>query len=242
MLSCRERGLCEQVEVLNRIGMKFTSVGNHVFERARTSCCDCSMAAAGPIRAVARAWARTHRARYQWLSANVFQASTGRALPPPYGIMTFDGMPVAFVGVVQDPGRACRVTVNNFMASGGDAYTRTEGEEPKMSQHSTDDATPPLPPIAVKRRAPPKVAAVTLDGIRYEQAVLPRSEATGQRTGYLAAYKGASDERLWRVRVYDPRRPRDPGHQRERRPFRGRCANPGRVQARLSGAPRYAPQ
>ena len=80
---------------------------------------------------------------------------------------------------------------------------RSQGEEPKMSQHSTDDATPPLPPIAVKRRAPPKVAAITLDGIRYEQAVLPRSEATGQRTGYLAAYKGVSDERLWRVRVYD---------------------------------------
>ena len=79
----------------------------------------------------------------------------------------------------------------------------SRGEEPKMSQDSTDDATPPLPPVAVKRRAPPKVAAVTLDGVRYEQAVLPRSEAAGQRTGYLAAYRGTSDERLWRVRVYE---------------------------------------
>ena len=76
----------------------------------------------------------------------------------------------------------------------------SQGEEPKMSQDSTE----PLPPIAVKRRAPPKVAAVTLDGIRYEQTVLARSEAEGrQRTGYLAAYKGSSDERLWRVRVYE---------------------------------------
>ncbi len=78
----------------------------------------------------------------------------------------------------------------------------TQGEEPTMSQDSTE-ATPPLPHIAVKRRAPPKVAAVTLDGVRYEQTVLPRSEATGQRTGYLAAYKGSSDERLWRLRVYE---------------------------------------
>jgi len=82
---------------------------------------------------------------------------------------------------------------------------RTPGEEPKMSQDSTD-ATPPLPHIAVKRRAPPKVAAVSLDGVRYEQTVLARSEAAGgQRTGYLAAYKGTSDERLWRVRVYELR-------------------------------------
>jgi hypothetical protein len=80
---------------------------------------------------------------------------------------------------------------------------KSQGEEPKMSQDSTDGAMPPLPPVAVKRRAPPKVAALTLDGVRYEQAVLPRSEAAGQRTGYLAAYRGASDERLWRVRVYE---------------------------------------
>ena len=67
----------------------------------------------------------------------------------------------------------------------------------------SQDNPSPLPHIAVKRRAPPKVAAVTLDGVRYEQAVLARAEADGgQRTGYLAAYQGASDERLWRIRVY----------------------------------------
>lgn len=63
---------------------------------------------------------------------------------------------------------------------------------------------PPLPRIAAKRRAAPEVAAVTLDGVRYEQAVLARSEAGGgQRTGWLAARKGASGEPLWRVRVYE---------------------------------------
>jgi hypothetical protein len=76
-------------------------------------------------------------------------------------------------------------------------------EESTMSQDHAEDM-PPLPQVAAKRRAPPKVAAVTLDGVRYEQAVLARAEADGgQRTGYLAAYKGASDERLWRVRVYE---------------------------------------
>lgn len=76
-------------------------------------------------------------------------------------------------------------------------------EETKMSQDHAEDL-PPLPQVAAKRRAPPKVPAVTLDGIRYEQAVLPRAEADGgQRTGYLAAYRGASEERLWRLRVYE---------------------------------------
>lgn len=79
---------------------------------------------------------------------------------------------------------------------------KAPSEEPKMSQDSPE-STPPIPHIAVKRRAPPKVPAVTMDGIRYEQAVLARSEAAGQRTGYLAAYKGTTDERLWRVRVYE---------------------------------------
>ena len=76
-------------------------------------------------------------------------------------------------------------------------------EDSKMTpDHAADK--PPLPQVAAKRRAPPEVAAVTLDGVRYEQAVLARGEAGGgQRTGYLAACKGASGERLWRVRVYE---------------------------------------
>ncbi len=79
---------------------------------------------------------------------------------------------------------------------------RTPGGEPTMSRDSTD-TPPPRPPVAAKRRAPPAVSAVMLDGIRYEQAVLAAGDA--QRTGYLAAYKGSSDERLWRVRVYELR-------------------------------------
>jgi hypothetical protein len=63
---------------------------------------------------------------------------------------------------------------------------------------------PPLPHVAAKRRAPPDVAALVLDGVRYEQAVLARVDADGgQRTGYLAAFNVASNERLWRVRVYE---------------------------------------
>jgi len=80
------------------------------------------------------------------------------------------------------------------------APAATSDKETKMSQ----DSPLPVPHVAAKRRAPPKVPAVTLDGVRYEQAVLARNEADGrQRTGFLAAYKDGSEERLWRIRVYE---------------------------------------
>ncbi len=149
-------------------------------------------------------------------------------------------------GAVQDPSSTLRVTVNNYMASGGDGYsTLTAGtnriggaqdidalraylartlppnapydarspamgeprvilqiEQRRETSMTQDDSRPP-PRAAAKRRAPPKVPAVTLNGTRYEQAVLPRDETTGQRTGWLAAFRGASEELLWRVRVYE---------------------------------------
>ena len=61
-----------------------------------------------------------------------------------------------------------------------------------------------LPPVSAKRPAPPKVPAVHVGEVRFEQAKLSRKEANGgQRCGYLAAYRGDTDELLWRVRVYD---------------------------------------
>ncbi len=59
---------------------------------------------------------------------------------------------------------------------------------------------------SAKRDGAPKVPAVRAAGIRFEQTRLSRKEADGaQRLGYLAAYKGETDELLWRVRVYDIR-------------------------------------
>ena len=66
-----------------------------------------------------------------------------------------------------------------------------------------NDDLPPMRAMA-KRDGPPEVPAVRLAGVRFEQARLPRKEAAGgQRLGYLGAYKGESDELLWRVRVYE---------------------------------------
>ena len=38
-------------------------------------------------------------AKFKWLSANVIETATGRTLLPPYGIKTFNGVRVAFIGM-----------------------------------------------------------------------------------------------------------------------------------------------
>ena len=38
-------------------------------------------------------------ARFQWLSANVVDTASARTLLPAYGIKTFEGIPVAFIGM-----------------------------------------------------------------------------------------------------------------------------------------------
>jgi hypothetical protein len=71
------------------------------------------------------------------------------------------------------------------------------GQENPMSQD------PPQPSVSAKRGNIPKVPALRVGDVRFEQARLSRKEADGgQRLGYLAAYKGDTDELLWRVRVY----------------------------------------
>ena len=58
--------------------------------------------------------------------------------------------------------------------------------------------------VFARRDAPAEVPAVHAGGLRFEQTQLSRKEADGgQRLGYLGAYKGESNELLWRVRVYE---------------------------------------
>lgn len=55
-----------------------------------------------------------------------------------------------------------------------------------------------------KRVAPPEVAPVILDGVRYTQ-VIGRESIDGQVGGLLAACR-ADGEALWTMKVYDNRR------------------------------------
>jgi 5'-nucleotidase len=97
------------VETLNKIGVEFNAVGNHEFDKGSTelrrlqnggckligasvdpnSCKGFGSAAPGSF----------DGAKFKWLSANVFETATGRTLLPPYGIKTFNGVRVAFIGM-----------------------------------------------------------------------------------------------------------------------------------------------
>jgi 5'-nucleotidase len=97
------------VEVLNRIGLDFSAVGNHEFDRGTAellrlqrggckvdqgvqdpnSCNGSTVGTPVPFEG----------ARFRWLAANVTQQASGRYVLPPYGIKTFQGAKVAFVGM-----------------------------------------------------------------------------------------------------------------------------------------------
>ncbi len=97
------------VETLNRIGLDFNSVGNHEFDKGsaellrlqRGGCKEtngvrdpnsCQGALVGtPV--------PFEGAKFKWLSANVVSSTTGKPLLRPFGIKTFKGVRVAFIGM-----------------------------------------------------------------------------------------------------------------------------------------------
>lgn len=97
------------VETLNRIGVEFTAVGNHEFDKGaaellRLQHGGCKRAGGAPDpRSCRGAQVGTpvpfEGARFRWLSANVVSNATGRPLLPAYGIKSFGRVKIAFVGV-----------------------------------------------------------------------------------------------------------------------------------------------
>jgi len=92
------------VETLNRIGLEFSAVGNHEFDKGSSellrlqnggcvtndanSCKGASVGTPVPFEG----------AKFKWLSANVVKQD-GKTLFPAYGIKTFNGVKVAFIGM-----------------------------------------------------------------------------------------------------------------------------------------------
>ncbi|MFL6699096.1 MAG: bifunctional metallophosphatase/5'-nucleotidase [Vitreoscilla sp.] len=97
------------VEVLNHIGLEFTSVGNHEFDKGadellRLQRGGCRIAQGRPDPDSCKGLGsltpgRFDGARFQWLAANVMDTATGRPLLPPYAIKSLHGIPVAFIGM-----------------------------------------------------------------------------------------------------------------------------------------------
>jgi len=97
------------VETLNKIGVEFNAVGNHEFDKGsaelrRLQNGGCKMVDGAPdpnsCKGLGSSGPGTFDgAKFKWLSANVIETATGRTLLPPYGIKTFNGVKVAFIGM-----------------------------------------------------------------------------------------------------------------------------------------------
>ncbi|MBS0341592.1 MAG: bifunctional metallophosphatase/5'-nucleotidase [Proteobacteria bacterium] len=97
------------VETLNRIGVEFNAVGNHEFDKGAAELrrlqgggCKITNGVPDPnsCKGVgSNALGSFDGARFKWLSANVVETATGRTLLPAYGIKTFQGVKVAFIGM-----------------------------------------------------------------------------------------------------------------------------------------------
>ena len=102
------------VETLNRIGLEFTSVGNHEFDKGQAELLRLQTGGCKPAPgatdgkaidpnscrgAVVGTPVPFEGAKFQWLSANVITRSTGMPLLPAYGVKRFAGVPVAFIGM-----------------------------------------------------------------------------------------------------------------------------------------------
>ncbi|MDC8770612.1 bifunctional metallophosphatase/5'-nucleotidase [Roseateles albus] len=98
------------VETLNKIGVDFSSVGNHEFDKGkdelrRLQNGGCKLDAGGVQEANSckgfgsSAPGTFDGAKFKWLSANVVETATGRTLLPAYGVKSFGGVKVAFIGM-----------------------------------------------------------------------------------------------------------------------------------------------
>ncbi len=97
------------VEVMNHVGVDFTSVGNHEFDkgsaelkRLQNGGCKITNGQPDPNSCKglgSRAAGTFDGAQFKWLSANVIETATGRTLLAPYGIKSFNGVKVAFIGM-----------------------------------------------------------------------------------------------------------------------------------------------
>lgn len=97
------------IEAMNQIGLEFNAVGNHEFDkgsgelrRLQNGGCKLTNGLPDPNSCKglgSGAPGTFDGARFKWLSANVVETATGRTLLPPYGIKSFSGVKVAFIGM-----------------------------------------------------------------------------------------------------------------------------------------------
>ena len=94
------------IEAMNRIGIDFNAVGNHEFDEGKAELLRMQRGGNHPTDPFSglglpqdQRNGRFAGARFDFLAANVTEASTGRTLLPAYGVKDFLGNQVAFIGM-----------------------------------------------------------------------------------------------------------------------------------------------
>jgi 5'-nucleotidase len=93
------------VEVMNRMGLALNAVGNHEFDDGIDELRRMQNGGCHP-RLGCRFQPTFEGAKFRFLAANVVNRTGARPLFPPYEIRTFDGVPVAFIGMTLEGTRS----------------------------------------------------------------------------------------------------------------------------------------
>lgn len=93
------------IETMNRLGLDFNAVGNHEFDAGREELLRKQNGGCYPHDANTCKGAQVgtpvpfEGAKFRFLAANVVDTASGKTLFPPYGIKTFNGVRVGFIGL-----------------------------------------------------------------------------------------------------------------------------------------------
>jgi 5'-nucleotidase len=86
------------IESLSMMGLAISSVGNHEFDEGKAELLRMQNGGCHPVDGCQGPHAFAG-AKFRYLAASTIETATGKSVLPPYEIRTFDGIPVAFIGL-----------------------------------------------------------------------------------------------------------------------------------------------
>src|SRR6185312_4453341 len=86
------------IEAMSMMGLELASVGNHEFDEGKDELLRMQNGGCHPLDKCRGPHPFTG-AKFHYLAASTFLKDTGKTLFPPYEIRTFDGIPIAFIGL-----------------------------------------------------------------------------------------------------------------------------------------------
>lgn len=86
------------IESMSLMGLEISSVGNHEFDKGKAELKRMQSGGCSPVDGC-KGPHPFLGAKFSYLAASTFDTTTGQTLFPPYAIKTFEGIPVAFIGL-----------------------------------------------------------------------------------------------------------------------------------------------